>query len=218
MSCRTCGAATSEVRQQDRSACGRQLMHTCFSSGKPYACRTRTVSHVGSDGSTMAQRIGEAGFTTYPQAENVAGGQNSALQVAADWMCSEGHRNNIMVGLVWGFTASCLGSAAVVLAPACTLRLVCFDPKSLMRPGLRCSVVHDRSSNNADPMFLLAHHLSLHAELLGGHCRHSNVLRCGRPAVLCAGRTVLDQHVHQPWLNLQAVCARHNTCVGWFKH
>jgi hypothetical protein len=28
---------------------------------------TRTVSHVGSDGSTMAQRIAAAGFTTYPQ-------------------------------------------------------------------------------------------------------------------------------------------------------
>jgi hypothetical protein len=60
-------------------------------------CRTRTVSHVGSDGSTMAQRIAAAGFTSYPQAENVAGGQRSALEVAADWMCSSGHRANLMV-------------------------------------------------------------------------------------------------------------------------
>lgn len=61
-------------------------------------CRTRSVSHVGSDGSSMAQRIAASGFTTYPQAENVAGGQGSALEVAADWLCSEGHRTNIMVG------------------------------------------------------------------------------------------------------------------------
>lgn len=57
------------------------------------------MSHVGNDGSSMAQRIAAAGFTTYPQAENVAGGQSSALQVAADWMCSEGHRSNILVRL-----------------------------------------------------------------------------------------------------------------------
>ena len=51
--------------------------------------RTRTVSHVGSDGSTMAQRIAGAGFTTFPQAENVAGRQQSALEVSAGWMCSQ---------------------------------------------------------------------------------------------------------------------------------
>lgn len=56
------------------------------------------MSHVGSDGSSMAQRIAASGFTTYPQAENVAGGQGSGLEVAADWLCSEGHRTNIMVG------------------------------------------------------------------------------------------------------------------------
>jgi hypothetical protein len=44
----------------------------------------------------MKQRIAATGFDTYPQAENVAGGQGSALEVAADWMCSEGHRGNIM--------------------------------------------------------------------------------------------------------------------------
>lgn len=55
------------------------------------------MSHVGADGSTMAQRISAAGFTTFPQAENVAGRQTSALQVAADWMCSQDHRLNLMV-------------------------------------------------------------------------------------------------------------------------
>lgn len=35
----------------------------------------------------MAQRIAKEGFTTFPQAENVAGRQASALEVAADWMC-----------------------------------------------------------------------------------------------------------------------------------
>lgn len=54
-----------------------------------------TVTHSGSDGSTVAQRIAAAGYSTFPQAENVAGGQQSAYQVTMEWMCSKGHRETI---------------------------------------------------------------------------------------------------------------------------
>lgn len=58
---------------------------------------TQTVTHAGSDGSTMGKRIWErAGFVGSPIAENVAGGQRSAKDVVFAWMCSTGHRKNIM--------------------------------------------------------------------------------------------------------------------------
>jgi hypothetical protein len=44
-------------------------------------CRNARIDHVGSDGSTVGQRIKAAGYTTFPQAENIAMGQNSAYQV-----------------------------------------------------------------------------------------------------------------------------------------
>lgn len=57
----------------------------------------KSVTHTGSDGSTMGHRIWDrAGFVGSPIAENVAGGQKSARAVVFGWMCSEGHRKNIM--------------------------------------------------------------------------------------------------------------------------
>ncbi|GMH43572.1 hypothetical protein BSKO_11494 [Bryopsis sp. KO-2023] len=57
----------------------------------------KLVTHSGSDGSTMGLRIWErAGFVGSPIAENVAGGQTSARDVVFAWMCSDGHRKNIM--------------------------------------------------------------------------------------------------------------------------
>ncbi|WIA15022.1 hypothetical protein OEZ85_001723 [Tetradesmus obliquus] len=58
--------------------------------------RNSRIDHVGSDGSTVGQRIRDAGYTTFPQAENIAMGQTSAHQVTMEWMCSEGHRHAIM--------------------------------------------------------------------------------------------------------------------------
>jgi hypothetical protein len=46
------------------------------------ACRNSRISHVGSDGSTVGGRIKDAGYTTFPQAENIAKGQTSAHQVS----------------------------------------------------------------------------------------------------------------------------------------
>lgn len=58
---------------------------------------SKSVTHTGSDGSSMGDRIWKrAKFNGSPIAENVAGGQRSARQVVFGWMCSSGHRKNIM--------------------------------------------------------------------------------------------------------------------------
>lgn len=69
----------------------------------------RRMSHTGSDGSTMVQRIDRVGFPWRSAAENVAYGYPSASAVMAGWMNSTGHRLNILgpnthigVGLAYG--------------------------------------------------------------------------------------------------------------------
>ncbi|POM69083.1 SCP-like extracellular protein [Phytophthora palmivora] len=54
------------------------------------------MSHNGSDGSKMAQRAAEAGFTGGAIAENVAAGQKNVDAVVNSWMKSPGHRRNIL--------------------------------------------------------------------------------------------------------------------------
>ncbi|KAE9019162.1 hypothetical protein PR003_g13320 [Phytophthora rubi] len=54
------------------------------------------MDHQGSDGSKMAQRAAEAGFTGGAVAENVAAGQKSVSAVVDSWMKSPGHRRNIL--------------------------------------------------------------------------------------------------------------------------
>lgn len=55
-----------------------------------------TMSHTGSDGSTMVQRIDRVGFPWRRAAENVAYGQRTPADVVAAWMNSPGHRDNIL--------------------------------------------------------------------------------------------------------------------------
>ncbi|KAG7385998.1 hypothetical protein PHYPSEUDO_000853 [Phytophthora pseudosyringae] len=54
------------------------------------------MSHTGSDGSSMAQRITAAGFVWTAIAENVAAGQKDVATVMNSWMNSPGHRKNIL--------------------------------------------------------------------------------------------------------------------------
>lgn len=54
------------------------------------------MGHKGSDGSKMAQRAAEAGFTGGAVAENVAAGQKTVNAVVNSWMKSPGHRRNIL--------------------------------------------------------------------------------------------------------------------------
>ncbi|EEY63799.1 SCP-like extracellular protein [Phytophthora infestans T30-4] len=54
------------------------------------------MEHDGSDGSTMSERITDAGYAWTAVAENVAAGQEDVASVMESWMNSEGHRANIL--------------------------------------------------------------------------------------------------------------------------
>lgn len=54
------------------------------------------MSHTGSDGSSMSQRVTRAGYDWNGVAENVANGQRSVSSVMAAWMKSTGHRDNVL--------------------------------------------------------------------------------------------------------------------------
>ncbi|GMH43354.1 hypothetical protein BSKO_11276 [Bryopsis sp. KO-2023] len=54
------------------------------------------VGHTGSDGSDVSARVYRTGYPRGAVGENAAGGQNSAREVVFDWVCSEGHRKNLM--------------------------------------------------------------------------------------------------------------------------
>jgi uncharacterized protein YkwD len=58
--------------------------------------RTGNFSHTGTDGSTAAQRVTDAGYPYRVMAENIAAGQGTAQEVVSSWMNSEGHRANIV--------------------------------------------------------------------------------------------------------------------------
>jgi hypothetical protein len=52
--------------------------------------------HVGSDGSTPAERIIREGYNYLITAENLAGGFPTPDNVVTAWMASQGHRDNIL--------------------------------------------------------------------------------------------------------------------------
>ncbi|KAJ0401670.1 hypothetical protein P43SY_001302 [Pythium insidiosum] len=56
----------------------------------------RHMSHTGSNGSSMTERIEQSGFKWSTAAENVAAGQKSVEEVMDAWMHSDGHRRNIL--------------------------------------------------------------------------------------------------------------------------
>ncbi|MET0326965.1 MAG: CAP domain-containing protein, partial [Ilumatobacteraceae bacterium] len=59
---------------------------------------TNTMSHAGSDGSNLADRLARAGYRATTWAENVAAGYPDATAVMSGWMNSPGHRANILNG------------------------------------------------------------------------------------------------------------------------
>ncbi len=52
--------------------------------------------HVGSDNSTVAERVKRTGYAYVVVGENVADGQKTVLEVMTGWLESAGHRENIM--------------------------------------------------------------------------------------------------------------------------
>jgi uncharacterized protein YkwD len=72
-----------------------QLKAAAEGQARDMAARSK-MSHTGSDGSTPKERIERAGYRNRSIAENVAGGQPTALEVLAGWMQSPPHRKNIL--------------------------------------------------------------------------------------------------------------------------
>ncbi|MGY1498620.1 CAP domain-containing protein [Streptomyces sp. QTS52] len=54
------------------------------------------MSHTGSDGSSMSDRLSRVGYTFRSAGENVAAGYNTPESVMDGWMNSSGHRANIL--------------------------------------------------------------------------------------------------------------------------
>lgn len=61
-----------------------------------YQANMGLISHSGPGGSSVGSRVRRAGYGFNSVAENVAMGQRSAYDVVMQWMCSGGHRRNMM--------------------------------------------------------------------------------------------------------------------------
>jgi len=88
-----------------RAASGVGPLGTCASLDRSAADHSAdqaahsTMSHTGSDGSTMVQRDERAGYTGWNAlAENVAAGYPDVAAVIAGWLASPGHRTNLLNG------------------------------------------------------------------------------------------------------------------------
>ena len=82
--------------------------------------RRRTMSHTGTGGTTVADRIRAQGYCYRLAAENVAWGYGSLPEVMAGWMQSPGHRRNIMASGAAEFGLGESGDYwALVLARPC---------------------------------------------------------------------------------------------------
>lgn len=58
--------------------------------------RMGDLTHTGSDGSRSSDRVSREGYDYNSVRENIAWGYSSARSVVMGWMCSDGHRRNIM--------------------------------------------------------------------------------------------------------------------------
>ena len=56
----------------------------------------KTLSHTGSNGSSMSDRIAAQGFRACAAAENIARGQRSVDAVFTSWRNSDGHNKNML--------------------------------------------------------------------------------------------------------------------------
>jgi uncharacterized protein YkwD len=54
------------------------------------------MSHTGSNGSLLSDRLAAVGYSASAWAENVAAGYGTPADVIAGWMGSTGHRENIL--------------------------------------------------------------------------------------------------------------------------
>ena len=74
-----------------------QLVEAAQAHSNDQAARQR-MSHVGADGSSVADRLDATGYSWSRVAENVAAGQPTATRVTDAWLGSPGHRANMLDG------------------------------------------------------------------------------------------------------------------------
>ncbi|WP_298435645.1 CAP domain-containing protein [uncultured Jannaschia sp.] len=72
-----------------------RLMRAAQAQANHMARRGR-IGHDGPGGSTVFERVRDAGFKACFAAENVAAGQGDLGAVMRDWLASSGHRRNIL--------------------------------------------------------------------------------------------------------------------------
>lgn len=65
------------------------------------------LSHTGSNGSTLVNRVDATGYAAIAWAENVAGGPTTVDAVMEGWLASAGHCANIMNSTYRDFGAAC---------------------------------------------------------------------------------------------------------------
>jgi len=61
-----------------------------------HQAKIKTMTHDGEGGSNVGQRVDESGYKWGTVAENVAYGYNDEVTVMYEWMCSPGHKKNLM--------------------------------------------------------------------------------------------------------------------------
>jgi uncharacterized protein YkwD len=72
-----------------------QLQQAALAHSQDQAARNQ-MSHYGSNGSEIGDRVSAAGYSWSAVAENVAAGYSTAQAVMGGWMGSAGHRQNIL--------------------------------------------------------------------------------------------------------------------------
>jgi uncharacterized protein YkwD len=72
-----------------------QLQQAALAHSQDQAARNQ-MSHYGSNGSEIGDRVRAAGYSWSAVAENVAAGYSTAQAVMGGWMGSDGHRRNIL--------------------------------------------------------------------------------------------------------------------------
>lgn len=90
-------AVNAERAKQGLSAlCTNTKLTAAAQAHSADMAKNNYMSHTGSGGSTMSERVTDAGFDWNSVAENVAAGQASVSAVMTAWMNSAGHKANIL--------------------------------------------------------------------------------------------------------------------------
>ena len=72
------------------------LMEAAAIQNSDVAFQQERLSHIGSDGSRMGERVLRTGYIYKYASENLARGQGSCEHVIRSWMLSPGHRKNLL--------------------------------------------------------------------------------------------------------------------------